>query len=197
MRCIVAASGASAVLELIKPALKREHQYLITDTSAGLMDLLLKTKADLVIIDENLDDVAGIEAVRLVRRDYPGLGTIFLVSGPGDESVGTAMNLGVSGCVEKLEINHRLEFAAEKVFERAELLRKVELLQSQSSAKGRPAVEKDVPGKDPGVAQREIMRRLSRAITTIHDIDRIPALIIEAVVESLSPSTAVVLVRGK
>jgi two-component system, NtrC family, sensor histidine kinase AtoS len=197
MRCIIAASGASAVLELIKPALKQEHQYLITDTSAGIIDLLLKTTVDLVIIDENLDDMAGIEALRLVRREYPELGTIFLVSGPDDESAATAMSLSVSGCVEKSQINRRLEFAAQKAFERAGLLRKLELLQSKSAPGIMPVAETDFSGKDYVAAQREIMRRLSRAITTIHDIDRIPALIIEAVVESLNPSTAVVLVRGK
>lgn len=197
MRCIVAASGANTVLELIKPALKQEHQFLTVDTSAGMMDLLLKTTADLVIIDENLDDTAGIEAVRLVRRKYPDLGTIFLVSGPDDESAETARSLGVSGCVEKPEIERQLEFEAQKAFERTQLLRKVELLKSRSAAKETSTAGTAVSGKDPGVVQREIMRRLSRAITTIHDIDRIPDLIIEAVVESLGPSTAVVLVRGK
>jgi len=200
MRCIVAASSDRALLELIQRALREEYQYFFADTSSGMLDLLAKTAADLIIIDSDLKDVNGIAAVRIVRSAYPEMGIVYIPSGPDDKSAQSARDLDVFGCIFKSSLLDQLGSVAEKAFERKDLLRNIEFLKNRPVvaagrfSTGAGAVERgDGSDKAIEIVQWEVMRRLSKAITMMHEVDRILVLIVEAITESLNPSNAVVL----
>lgn len=60
-----------------------------------------ETRPDAVVTDLQLPDGTGLDIVRRLRKDQPGLGLVVLTMHAGDDQIFAAMEAGASGFVGK------------------------------------------------------------------------------------------------
>ncbi|MBE3010611.1 response regulator transcription factor [Microbispora sp. NEAU-D428] len=75
---------------------------------AGALDLVARTRPDVVLIDVRMPKMDGLEASRQLVRDHPETKVIVLTTFDEDEHVAAALRAGVSGFLLKIAPPERL-----------------------------------------------------------------------------------------
>jgi len=60
-------------LRLFKATFRREYEILTADTAQEGMELLSGHKVDLVITDQRMPEVTGVEFLKMVQEEYPDI----------------------------------------------------------------------------------------------------------------------------
>ena len=68
---------------------------------AEALEVCQTTQPDAVVTDLQLPDGTGLDIVRRLRRDHPGIGLVVLTMHSGDDQIFAAMEAGASGFVGK------------------------------------------------------------------------------------------------
>ncbi|MBI3529282.1 MAG: response regulator transcription factor [Betaproteobacteria bacterium] len=84
-------------------------------SSAEAVRLLRENTYDLVLLDISLPDKNGIETLKQIKRDRPGLPVIMLSMHAEDEFGVRALKAGASGYVNKQSAHHQLVAAIRQV----------------------------------------------------------------------------------
>jgi DNA-binding response OmpR family regulator len=91
-----------AVCELLERVLTRAgHSVDVVQTAEAALQKLCSIEYDLLVVDKNLPDINGIELVKKVRINQPGLLALVITAYPTPESEKEALQLGVVGYVVK------------------------------------------------------------------------------------------------
>jgi diguanylate cyclase (GGDEF)-like protein len=76
---VLLVDNESAVLQLLRAALKREPYDLLTATSAcSALEILRKEAVDVVVADENMPGMSGTDLLSIVAAELPACGRIIL-----------------------------------------------------------------------------------------------------------------------
>ena len=102
--------------EGIRYALENNPYIRIAGEAANCMEifgLLKNTPADLLLMGVDIYDGIGLEEVtRKIRRDYPAIKILAIADNHSSPKVQALMEIGINGCVGKLETSaHDLEKA--------------------------------------------------------------------------------------
>lgn len=102
MSTIIVIDDSENDLDFLANILKRAGHHVITasDGQSGLT-LCLEEKPEITFIDVMMPDINGIEVLKRIREELPGI-KVILCTGAGDGSlVDLAMRLGAQGYIVK------------------------------------------------------------------------------------------------
>ena len=77
------------------------HDVVVAESGEEALAILAKERFDLLIIDRNLPGLSGLDVLRLVRIQDPGLFAIMITAFPNPESEAAARSLGVHSYITK------------------------------------------------------------------------------------------------
>ena len=83
MRRILVIDDEPFVLEALKRVLASSAVVVVASTADAGLTAIAESPVDLVIIDVILPGMDGVAAIKLIRRDYPGV-RIIAISGGGN-----------------------------------------------------------------------------------------------------------------
>lgn len=83
--------------------------------SQEVLDLIRRQTWDVVVLDINMPGRGGIETLREIRRDHPGLPVLILSVAPEDQYAVRAIRAGAAGYLSKDSIPEELVTAIRKV----------------------------------------------------------------------------------
>lgn len=92
------------VREGLKKLLELEKRIEIVDVAGdgqGAINIARKLKPDVILMDINMPGTNGIEATRVIKREFPSIGIIALTAHEEEEFVLELVRAGVSGYVLK------------------------------------------------------------------------------------------------
>jgi DNA-binding NtrC family response regulator len=91
-----------SVRQLLQRVLQRAgHEVELAEDGEQALAKLAKGKYDLLIIDKNLPGLGGMEILKMVHAQTPGLKAIMITGFPTPESEATATDLGVHSYIVK------------------------------------------------------------------------------------------------
>ncbi len=91
-----------SVRQLLERVLMRAgHQVDLAEDGEQALARLAGQKYDLLVVDKNLPGLGGLELLKIVRAQYPGLLAIMITGFPTPESEATALDLGVHSYIVK------------------------------------------------------------------------------------------------
>ncbi|MDP4125927.1 MAG: response regulator transcription factor, partial [Bacillota bacterium] len=67
----------------------------------GAINMARKLSFDILLMDLNMPGVNGLEAGRVIRREYPNIGILVLTVDDSDEKIFQVLQLGVEGYLLK------------------------------------------------------------------------------------------------
>jgi DNA-binding NarL/FixJ family response regulator len=70
-------------------------------TGAEAVELAVRLRPDVAVLDLHMPDVTGVEAARIITQDQPSVGVLMLTMMDDDESVFAAMRAGARGYLLK------------------------------------------------------------------------------------------------
>jgi DNA-binding NtrC family response regulator len=115
-------------------ALLEERGYAVSSLHSGqeaLKQLRLET-FDLLLIDQQLPDISGLELLRQVRSQDDALNVLLVIPAEGTDIVAEALRLGAFECLKRPYDGDELVLTVDRALEADQLKREVELLRSTS-----------------------------------------------------------------
>lgn len=82
----------------------------------GAINLARKLEFDILLMDLNMPGVNGLEAGRVIRREYPNIGILVLTVDDSDEKIFQVLQIGVAGYLLKDVDSKTLIQSIRKVF---------------------------------------------------------------------------------
>ncbi|TCX50547.1 response regulator transcription factor [Dehalobacter sp. 14DCB1] len=82
----------------------------------GAINMARKTPFDVLLMDLNMPGVNGLEACKVIRREFPNIGVLILTVDDSDEKVFQVLQLGVAGYLLKDVIPKALVDSIRKVY---------------------------------------------------------------------------------
>ncbi|AFV01599.1 MULTISPECIES: response regulator transcription factor [Dehalobacter] len=82
----------------------------------GAINMARKTPFDVLLMDLNMPGVNGLEACKVIRREFPNIGILILTVDDSDEKVFQVLQLGVAGYLLKDVIPKALVDSIRKVY---------------------------------------------------------------------------------
>jgi DNA-binding NarL/FixJ family response regulator len=80
-----------------------------------LLDFLKQSPVDMVVLDITMPDLSGIEATRVIKRDYPGVKVLILTMHKKREYLNDALTAGVDGYLLKEDAAKELLSAIKRI----------------------------------------------------------------------------------
>ena len=115
---ILIADDHAIVREGIKQVLAEDKNLKVSGEAATIKELftlLDKDKWDIVILDINMPDKSGLEALKEIKNQYPHL-PVLILSMYGEEQYGIrALKAGASGYLKKVSAPEELVKAVDKI----------------------------------------------------------------------------------
>ena len=90
---------------------------------------------DLLIIDQQLSDVSGLDVLRRLREQDDALNVVLVTAAEDVDAAAEALRLGAFECLKRPCENDELALVVERALEADQLKREVELLRSTSTSK--------------------------------------------------------------
>ena len=162
----------------LKSVLVREGFHIAGEASDGrkAVDLALKLRPDIVVMDVSMPSLNGIDAAREIHRVYPDSRTILLTMYKEAQFILEALHAGVKGYVLKTQAAADLVSAI-----RAALRGETYLSPGVSDSVVRAAMAKDSTARDPltqrerevlqliaeGKTNKEVSRHLGMSVKTV------------------------------
>lgn len=107
----------------IKALLNTENNIDIIDEADDAQELLTKLKhkkPDIIIMDISMPKVSGLELLKIVSKDYPGIKVLILSMYTNEEFVFNAIKSGAKGYLPKNTSRKTLIEAIEKIYNNEE-----------------------------------------------------------------------------
>jgi len=105
----------AVILKIGRHFLKDKYEVFPLPSAAKLFELLEKVTPDLILLDINMPEMSGVEALKELKSDYryAKIPVIFVSSIDDDASVYNNLSLGAYSCLSKPftseEIHSRIE----------------------------------------------------------------------------------------
>jgi two-component system response regulator AtoC len=118
-------------------ALLEERGYTVTPVHSGQQALRrLELEApDLLLIDQQLTDISGLEVLRRLREQDDALNVVLVTPADASDAAAEALRLGAFECLKRPCDSDELVLAVDRALETDQLKREVELLRSASDRK--------------------------------------------------------------
>ncbi len=118
-------------------ALLEERGYTVTPVPSGQQALRrLELEApDLLLIDQQLPDISGLEVLRRLREQDDALNVVLVTAADASDAAAEALRLGAFECLKRPCDSDELVLAVDRALETDQLKREVELLRSASDSK--------------------------------------------------------------
>jgi DNA-binding response OmpR family regulator len=102
-RKIIYVDDVNHSLLSLKDRLKNWYEVYPAQTVAKMFDILTRVSPDVILMDVNMPDVDGYEAIQRLKKDirYANIPVIFLTSQSDRDSIFKGMNLGAAAYVNK------------------------------------------------------------------------------------------------
>lgn len=115
-------------------ALLEERGYAVTSLYSGQKALkqLDRESFDLLLIDQQLPDISGLELLRQVRSQDDALNVLLVTPADGSDAAAEALRLGAFECLKRPCDVDELVLTVDRALETDQLKREVELLRSTS-----------------------------------------------------------------
>lgn len=100
------------ILKLLKKILEPKGWHIFTvPTGASALAIAEKEKIDLILLDIRLPDKSGIEVLKEIKEQSPGIPVVMITGfGYNDELVNESIRLGAAGYVSKgMPLNELVE----------------------------------------------------------------------------------------
>lgn len=114
---VVVAEGAPLIQQSVRDLLEAAHFSVVGQANNGeeAVQLADSQRPDIVILDDCLPGLNGIEAARAIARSHPGLPMILLATVVTEHHIATAFDAGVRGYVLKIDAAEDLVRAVREV----------------------------------------------------------------------------------
>jgi len=158
----------------VRALLDASSRYRLCDEAGSVADCLEKVAAlqpALLLLDIELPDMSGIDAVECLRRLDPSLGIVFLSSHDAPEAVMRALQTGAGGFLTKDFVLSELEVALDAVRAGQRYLSpRISSVLMRALQQGLPAPARACASPDPtsdGLTdrQREVLCRIARGLS--------------------------------
>jgi DNA-binding response OmpR family regulator len=77
------------------------HKVIVAESGEAALSILINDHFDVLIVDRNLPGLSGLDVLKLVRIQDPGLFAIMITAFPNSESEAAARSLGVHSYITK------------------------------------------------------------------------------------------------
>ena len=110
---------------------KKGYDINIAPSGPDALDIIDKNTVDIVISDQKMPEMSGLELVGKIREEHPNISTVMLTAfGSIDDAV-QAMKNGVDDYLTKPVNLEELDVILERIIEKRDLVRENELLREQ------------------------------------------------------------------
>jgi signal transduction histidine kinase/DNA-binding NarL/FixJ family response regulator len=191
MPSILLVSGNQQIAEDLKIILRQNCRFLTAEDASSAVRIMSSTPIDVVVVDSIQKNGEGIECINRIRKAFPDVPSIFILNDPKSSLRMQAQSLGAFACISTPFDEENFAFILEKAVERHKLENDLKYYQSRARSRMTETVaipaslsERNIP-----VYHAEILRKLAKAITSVHDLDSLLLLICNAVGEIFGAST--------
>ncbi|RJP78996.1 MAG: response regulator [Desulfobacteraceae bacterium] len=92
-RCILVVDDEQAILDLAANTLEKyDYQVITAGSGEEGLDMLIRHPVDLIISDQRMGGISGIEFLKIVKKEYPNIITIMLTGFAETETAMRAVN---------------------------------------------------------------------------------------------------------
>ena len=195
MLSILLVSGNRQAEEELSLILRRKHQLITAEEISGAAKILYVTPIDAVFIDSILKSGDGIACLSRIAETFPEIPLIFVLNDPASLLRKQATANGAYACIARPFDEEAISFMLEKAIERQRLAHDVKYYRSRVMQSGSDVGVSSAKQSEHGSSSVhwEVMRKLAKAITSVHDLDSLLILLCNAVSEIFGTPVAVVL----
>ncbi|MFH2066304.1 MAG: response regulator [Pseudomonadota bacterium] len=91
--CILVVDDEQVILDLAANTLKKyDYQVITAGSGEEGLDMLIRHPVDLIISDQRMGGISGIEFLKIVKKEYPNIITIMLTGFAETETAMRAVN---------------------------------------------------------------------------------------------------------
>jgi len=115
LKKIIMVDDDAVILKIGRHFLKDKYEVFPLQSAAKLFEVLEKVYPDLILLDINMPEMTGVEALKILKADerFNKIPVIFVSSTDDDASVYNNLSLGAYSCLSKPftpeEIHSRIE----------------------------------------------------------------------------------------
>jgi two-component system NtrC family sensor kinase len=156
---------------ILKPA---GYDVRTVGDSKSAFSLTGELKPDLVITDQNMPDMTGLELIRQLKREYPFLPVILMTSEGSENLVVAALRAGASDyLIKPFEAELLLAAVGRALAERARW---------RSMLKARSDAQTNAESLERRLHELETLALIGRTVTAMLDLDEVLTNVVEAAV---------------
>ncbi len=197
MHSVLLLSGDIDTIEELRSILRDTYRLFEAQDTPDALRVLSSVPVDAAIIDTTLKNGDGIDGVRRSAEAFPDVPIIFVALDPKSAQGSQAVSMGAFTCISRPFDDDSLRFLVETAIEKQGLMRDLRHLRSNKRdvfEPSRPSA-KGVPDRMPPAYHTEVIRKLSKAITSIHDLEGLISLLGSAMSEIFNATSTLVFIR--
>jgi len=108
----------------------------VANTAAAGLDLTRRERPNVVLVDYNLPDMSGSDAIAQLREELPDVASVIMTIDPSDQAIMAAIDAGANGFLPKTEGMSRVADAVRKAANGEMLITGARVAQLMALARG-------------------------------------------------------------
>ncbi|RJP75303.1 MAG: response regulator [Candidatus Abyssobacteria bacterium SURF_17] len=200
MDVIVVASSEDSIQESLHVLLSEEHIVVEARTLPHLLNALIERPVDVIIIDEFLQNTDCVSVYQQLRSLSPDMTCVMLAVQTRSEMAREMRAKGVYDIVAKPFDKEVLLACIGRALERSHMARRLAAVSAERThgTPAMPSPEKPAgePSAAPGREMLNSLRKFLRAVADVFVPERLYPLVLDALVEMVPVSKAVLLLYG-
>lgn len=197
MDVIVVASSEESIQEALRVLLGKDHMLIPAYTLPQLLDAVVEKPADVVIIDEFLDNIDCVTVFQRMMALVPDITCVLLAVQTKSEMAREMRATGIYDIIAKPFDKDALLASVERALERVHLMERLTAARNAAAQVPSRSVPSPLTGDEHFPVQRretfDSLRRFLKAATNVLEPERLYTLVLDAVVEMFAINRAALL----
>ena len=185
-------------MEELRSILHKTYRLFEAEEASDALRILSSMPVDVALVDYTVKNGDGMDAMRRIEETFPDIPLVYIAVDPKSPQKKQARATGAFGCIARPIDDEEVLFMVEKAVEKQRLLYDLRHLRSARKAQLEPTGSDS--GRSPesraSVYHTEIIRKLSKAITSVHDLNSLISHFSNAVSEIFGATTTMVFLKN-
>lgn len=195
MLSILLISGNSKVAEEFSTILLSHYRILTAGEIPEAVRILSSSPVDVILIDSNQKSGDSIDYLNRIKSAYSDIPVLFILNDPASPVKKQALQYGAYSVIVRPFDAEAIEFLLDKAIENQRLTRELKYFRAREMQE---EVKRDITktkryNENISALNWEVLRKLSKAITSVHNLDSLLILLCNAVSEIFGTPVSIVL----